>query len=269
MAIDPLRILDSGAYSAWTQGAVIDIDAYILFAQEHRSLFEVIVNLDIIPSTKGVPPTPDQVEASAKLSWKNYKYISARGLHCMPVYHQGERDYWLHKMLDSGCDYVGISPANDKTPAQRRVWLDHVFRILTDSSGMPAVKTHGFGITAVPLLFRYPWYSVDSVTWVLLAAYGKVMCPPPTPDGLGYDWKVSPWVVRISSAVKKQGPLDYDRLPHVQRLWFDKWLSACGISAAELKDSWEPRALVNGKYFLAVEGACSYTPNITRRDRLF
>ncbi len=54
-----------------------------------------------------------------------------------------------------------------------RLWEEH----LCDSSGNPRVRVHGFGLTSLPLMKRYPWFSVDSSTWVQNAANGMVLIP--------------------------------------------------------------------------------------------
>ena len=255
----PLRILDSGAYSAWSRGVSIDLDAYIDFALKHRRNFDVIVNLDVIPASKGVPPTPAQVEASAEKSWENFIYIASKGLPTMPVFHQGERPLWLTKMLDYGVTYVGISPANDKTPSQRKVWLDDIFGRIVDKDGWPIVKTHGFGITSVPLLFRYPWYSVDSVSWLLFGAYGQILCPMPNRTLTGPDWTKSPMVVKVSSRGVDRQEVQYsdvkkfDQMHKKQQGWVLRWIELCGTTLPKIQADWAERAYVNGKFFLAVE----------------
>ena len=40
--------LDSGAFSAFTQGAEIDIQEYIEFIKEHKDYLEAYANLDVI-----------------------------------------------------------------------------------------------------------------------------------------------------------------------------------------------------------------------------
>jgi hypothetical protein len=264
----PLRILDSGAYSAWSRGVKIDIDAYIAFALEHRHNFDVVINLDVIPSSKGIPPTSKQVEDSARKSWEAFLYMASKGVPTMPVFHQGERPYWLNKMVDFGLTYIGISPANDKTPGQRKVWLDDIFGRIVDKDGWPIIQTHGFGITSVPLLFRYPWYSVDSVSWLLFGAYGQILCPMPNRSLTGPDWTKSPLVVKVSSRGTLRGEAIssdtkiFDQMHRRQQEWVMRWIELCGSTLAEARKDWAERAYINGKFFLAVEEAWEPKPFI-------
>jgi hypothetical protein len=265
--MEPLRILDSGAYSAWSNGAEIDIEQYAIFARKQRN-FDVVVNLDVIPSSKGVPPTSVQVEQSAEKSWKNYQYLTRRGLYVMPVYHQGEGEKWLLRMLDAGIDYIGISPANDKTASQRKVWLDNVFHFLEEyavTHKKPLAKTHGFGITSVPLLFRYNWYSVDSVSWILHGVYGSIIMPPPDSHG-SPSWNSSPLVVPVSSRRTKD-PKHCDNLSFTKRQYVFDWIAEQGFTYFELQDIWNSRVRLNGLYFLGVEEHCNSVWSSTKRIR--
>jgi hypothetical protein len=50
-------------------------------------------------------------------------------------------------------------------------------KYLVDGSGRPRLKVHGFGITAIPIMERYPWHSVDSSSWIQSAAFGGIITP--------------------------------------------------------------------------------------------
>jgi hypothetical protein len=112
---------------------------------------------------------------------------------------------------------VGISPANDRSTSGKRVWLDEVFYHITDADGWPVVKTHGFGMTSVELMWRYPWFSCDSTSWSLMGGYGKVMIPKVRNGELRFD--LSPTIVDISegsSAIHDHGK-HWSHLPQWMR----------------------------------------------------
>ena len=67
--------LDSGAFSAWTKGESIDIDAYARFCVRLQDKVEAIANLDVIPGEYGRTPTDAEVRASAEVGWNNYQYL--------------------------------------------------------------------------------------------------------------------------------------------------------------------------------------------------
>jgi hypothetical protein len=170
-------MLDSGAFSAWNVGREIDLDHYIAYIKANIEHVSCYVNLDVIPGAFGVTPSPTEVEESAEKGWANMLRMEAEGLKPIPVFHMGEQFKWLRRMVEHGCPYIGISPANDRTTDKKRVWLDRVFSEITDEQGWPVVKTHAFGVTAIDLLIRYPWYSADSTTWIMIAARGKILLP--------------------------------------------------------------------------------------------
>jgi len=61
---------------------------------------------------------------------------------------------------------------------QLTIWLDRIWGThLTNEDGTPKLKVHGFGLTSVFLMARYPWYSVDSSSWVQLGGMGNIFLP--------------------------------------------------------------------------------------------
>ena len=192
-------MLDSGAYSAWNKGVEIDIDKYIAYIKRYEHVIGAYVNLDVIPgSPEGDEPTAQEADAAAQASWDNLKYMESKGLHPVPVFHYGEPFKWLRKMLDEGYEFVGLGGIADTRHASKRLtWLDFAFTILTDGQGWPLVKVHGFALTSTEVLVRYPWFSCDSASWMLLAGYGKVVVPYFHPGGIA-DYTKAPRYIHVS-----------------------------------------------------------------------
>jgi len=157
--------LDSGAFSAKTQGVVIDIKEYIAFIKENIDVIGVYANLDVI--------------GDAKASYINQKIMEREGLHPIPVYHSGEDEKWLTKYLDAGYEYIALGGMVKGSASALKSWLDHIWdNYLIDSvTRLPKVKVHGFGLTSLSLMLRYPWYSVDSTSWVMTSRMGGIMLP--------------------------------------------------------------------------------------------
>jgi hypothetical protein len=173
-------MLDSGAFSAWSQKTTIDIDAYLKFALAHIDLIDYVVNLDVIPGWPGKKLTPKDREESAQKGWANYVYLKKKGIpkeKLIHVFHQGEDFKWLRRMIARDLGYIGVSPANDKTTAQKMQWLDECMNHVTDRKGFPIIKFHGFAVTSLRLMLRYPWYSVDSTSWVMTSRMGSILVP--------------------------------------------------------------------------------------------
>jgi hypothetical protein len=248
-------ILDSGAYSAWKKRESLTVDQYAEFINKHKSSLAHYVNLDRIPGEWGRVPSPSEVEASAQIGMENLLKLRKLGLLAMPVFHQGERLYWLEKMIDEGYSYIGISPANDRTTEQKQDWLDEIFGFLCGSRGYPHIKTHGFGVTALPLLFRYPWYSADSVTWLLVGGYGGILVPRTDVNGK-HDYTVSPLVVQVSqrtngrpSAASLEPGKHFMSMGEASQKHILKYVEDEGFSMEKLKSEYLARQRVNCRFF--------------------
>lgn len=174
-------MMDCGAFSAWTKGHVVDLDAYIQFCHDNLDVIDNVVALDVIPGRPGYKDIPfEEREQAASQGYENYRYMVSKGLprdRCIVVFHQGDHFHWLERLRDEKVPYIGLSPANDRTTSEKMAWLDECMYYATDRKGLPLMKWHGFAVTSVPLMKRYPWYSVDSATWVLFAAYGTIIVP--------------------------------------------------------------------------------------------
>lgn len=189
-------MLDSGAFSAWNRKEHIDIDKYIKFVKKNRKFIDTYVNMDVIPVNR----SQKEVEISASKSYENLQYMKTKGLNPIPVFHQGERFYWLKKLVDDGESYIGLSTYKQLWVKDHVKWLDEVFTMLTDDAGRPLVKTHGFGVMSFRILTRYPWETVDSTTWSLSPSYGKIFVPPYV--GGKPDYTCQPIVVVISGVLQ-------------------------------------------------------------------
>ena len=161
--------LDSGAFSAFTQKVEIDIQEYIKFIKEHEDSLEVYANLDVI--------------GDAEATWENQRIMEKAGLNPIPCFHFGEDWKWLQRYVDRG-EYLALGGIAVKKDRQTLVkWLDECFYIICDDKGYPKIKTHGFGLTSLTMMFRYPWYSVDSTSWVVTGRMGSIYVPKRLPDG--------------------------------------------------------------------------------------
>ena len=185
--------IDSGAYSVHSQGfekvskgrfATFNdmVDEYIDYVNGLDDKILAVAQFDHIPGVFRQSKTPEDYIESAKLSWDNFLYMYPKMKSpekLIAVYHQGESFEHLHKMLDwrdengNPLPYIGISPSNDRSVSEKDVYLKEVYDFIAKSSS-PNVKTHLFGYTSLPGLPKFPWYSADSTSHRLRAAYNKV-----------------------------------------------------------------------------------------------
>lgn len=221
--------LDSGAFSAWTKGTDIDIDEYCDFVLKHINVIDAVANLDVIPGSWGSKLTKEEVERSAKQGWENYRYMLKRGVpqdKLVHIFHQGEDFKWLRRMAK--LPYIGLSPANDKTTEQKINWLDRCMRYVTDEDGMPINKWHGFGVTSLKIMLRYPWYSVDSTSWVQGGRTGTIFVPRYRNGQWIYDensWKV---VVSSRSPTTKEAGKHINTIPPKQKEVIEHYIHSKG-----------------------------------------
>lgn len=121
----------------------------------------------------------------------------------MPVFHYGERFHWLDYLVKEGHRQIGIGGLV-KLPASRRFdFLDKVFGRLCGSSPFTSIKVHGFGVTSLKTIMRYPWFSVDSKAWRRDAAYGWLLVPRWRAGA--WDFSVPPYKVSLSNGKTSRG----------------------------------------------------------------
>lgn len=154
--------LDSGAFTMFTKNVPVDLAAYAQFVKDNADWIEVASNLDAI----GKP----ELE-----TYKNQKALEAMGVSICPVHHARDADKWLQKYIAEGYDYIFLGGMVPESTPYLYQWLDHLWdKYLTRKDGSAKIKIHGFGLTTMELIRRYPWYSVDSTTWIFVGAYGGI-----------------------------------------------------------------------------------------------
>jgi hypothetical protein len=207
-------LLDSGAFSAWSKGVEINFQEYIDFCIENGDYFDWIVNLDVIPGKPFKKTTKEDIVNSSEQGWKNYDKMIASGIpkeKLIHVFHQGEEFSLLERMVEE-IEYIGISPANDKNTQQKMQWLDKCMKYIVDENGYPKVKFHGFGVTSLKIMLKYPFYSIDSTTWLIAGNLGYIFMPRLEKGQWIYD--ETSWRIAVSSV----GPLMKEKGKHLQSL---------------------------------------------------
>lgn len=241
--------LDSGAYTARTQGITINLDEYAQFVLDRPGVFQIVCNLDVIPGTgKGSTPTRAEFDKAAAGGWENYltlkkKFAAMQDLTLLHVYHAGEDLKWLKKIMDH-CEYFGISRGG-LSPTEGMSWFDDAMNLICDKNGKPLRKVHGFGITALDLLYRYPWYSVDSTSWVLTSRFGGIFL---TLNGQQHK-------VVFSSRSPSQGEEGKHFLTYTkpEQTAIRAYLDAKGFTPEQVADDYLIRDILNIDFFLDLE----------------
>lgn len=253
-------IVDSGAFTVWNKGGSIDVREYGMKLSVLLEYFDVAANLDVIPGRRGMPAkdiTKAMTDEAARQGWENYLFLTKNlsdgaGVdpqRIMPIYHQGESIDWLKKMVDHGCSYIGVSPSNDYATPQRALWLDDVFDYLLTLPKLP--KTHGYAVTSPVLMKQYPWFSVDSASWVQQGGYGTVS----TPYG----------IITLSDRQNVMGKHDAmggrDWSPEMIAK-IEAYFKSINLDMETLKSDFKERWKANAIYMLEVERKMNYRPKL-------
>lgn len=151
----PRLMADSGAFSAKTVGAAIDISSYAAWVKKWEHLFDSYANLDVI--------------GNAQATLDNQHRLEDMGLRPMPVFHVNEPWEYLEHYLEN-YDYIALGGLVGVVHAKGMMpWLIKAFQMLR-----PSQYYHGFGLTSWELLASLPWGSVDSSSWGAGYRYGRI-----------------------------------------------------------------------------------------------
>jgi len=180
--------LDSGAYSAWTKKESINLQDYIDFIHKNKHLISVYCNLDDIESPKK--------------TWENQVEMEKQGLAPLPVYHVDEPIEYLFTAMKY--DFFGVGGMALASATGRENAFNRIFKALCvkENDYKPVHKIHGLGMTSSTLLWRFPWYSTDSGSWMQYSKYGAILYPSTLKGKL--DYRKPPKVIFVSERSPSQ-----------------------------------------------------------------
>lgn len=157
---DARVFFDSGAFSAWSRGATIDIRQYIAFVKEYRHNLGDYANLDVI--------------GDWKRSARNLDVLLSEGLQPTAVFHRGSPWNELDRLASLGLPVaLGglVGRGRSQSATAIKPYLDECWSHLKHHW---PVRVHVLGIVSQWVLERYPWFSADSSTAIVTAGLGKV-----------------------------------------------------------------------------------------------
>lgn len=171
MRADGVRIfLDSGAFSAFTKGVEINMKEYCQYIQKNEDIIEKVDGMVCASVLDGI--------GDPLKTYQNQMAMEGLGVRPLPCFHYGEDERYLDYYA-ANYPYITIGGMVPISTPQLFLWLDRIWENhLCDGAGRPKVKVHGFGLTTMSLVERYPWYSVDSSSWVQVARTGGMMLYP-------------------------------------------------------------------------------------------
>ncbi len=195
------------------------MDDYAAFIKEHQVAIDLYANVDVIPDPE--------------LTYRNQKYLEKKHhLSPVPVVHYPTDVRWLERYIDEGYELIGLGGLVRKdVKLSKSLWLDRCFRLICDNTKhLPIVKIHGFGVTNYPMLIRYPWWSVDSVTWAKVGGFGGILVPHKRKGQFTFD--EIPY--KISMSRESKGRDHYWSMSPQEQEIIREWLEFIGVPLGKI-----------------------------------
>lgn len=140
--------------------------------------------------------------SSPEKTWEIQKFFEdEHGVQPIPIIHYGTSMKWVDRYVHAGkYDLLGVGGLGQGVSRHEYFgWADKFFlHICPKPSLLPLIKTHGFAMTSWELICRYPWWSVDSATWVKLSAYGWLYVPRWSTKKAEWDFDSPPLMINFS-----------------------------------------------------------------------
>lgn len=232
--------LDSGAFTlenVEVKDTKKYLDDYIDYILKWNHRLYAYANLDAIGDV-------DQ-------GWVNQKYMESRGVRPVPVYHYGEDFKWAESYVNE-YEYIGVGGIARGIPVRSlRNLFDRVFDYIEKKN--LGTKVHGFGVTGYKFLIRYPFYSVDSTTWLKQAGFGRIMVPKFDLRTKKFNFMCTPYVVSASdvSLVKTDTVHSHYSITYapdvVERI--EEYFKMIGIDSEKLKTEQAERLKANVMFY--------------------
>lgn len=218
--------IDSGAFSAYTLGVDIDLPTYCDYIKRNQDIIRIEDGSLMASVLDGI--------GDPLKTYRNQLHMEALGVRPLPCFHAGEDERYLEWYVQN-YEYITLGGMVGSSTKQLCIWLDRIWdRYLTDGSGNPRIKVHGFGITAIPIMERYPWYSCDSSSWIQTAAFGGVITP-----------KHGPINVSEKSPSRHDAGQHATTLTQIEQDYLFQMLEEQGFTYERLSKVYESRAAYN------------------------
>lgn len=218
--------LDSGAFSAFTLGVTIDLPTYCEYIKRNIDLLRIEDGVVMASVLDGIG---DPLQ-----TYRNQLHMEALGAKPLPCFHKWEDERYLEFYIKN-YDYITLGGMVGTPSKVLMVWLDRLFdKYLTDGSGRPRLKVHAFGITSIAIMERYPWYSVDSSSWIQSAAFGNIVTP---------EW--GPLSVSEKSPSRHTAGQHANSLTAIEQDYVLQMLEKQGFTYERLSTVYESRAAYN------------------------
>jgi len=182
--------LDSGAFSAYSLGVELSVKEYVDYIARNWDIVRGEADCMMASVLDGIGD-PHQTYRNQMEMEARFKSDHGVNWRPLPCFHAGEDERYLEHYV-ANYDYITLGGMVGSSTKQLMTWLDRMFEnYLIDGAGRAKIKVHGFGITAVPIMEAYPWYSCDSSSWIQSAAFGSIIMPGVSANNLAMPMSVS------------------------------------------------------------------------------
>jgi hypothetical protein len=151
------HLLDSGGFTFRKHGKKADVVAYA----DYLNQFNVkrAFNMDM-----------NSIEETAA----NQKYLEENTrAEILPIYHYSD---WVNPetrpLLNEWADkypYLSVAALGSSSTTQRALFYEFCFSVVRNRS-----RIHGLGVTVIDHCLNFPFYSVDSTTWLCASRFGDL-----------------------------------------------------------------------------------------------
>ena len=218
--------LDSGAFSAFTLGVTLSVPEYCDYIKRNADIIRVEGNALMASVLDGI--------GDAYQTYCNQEYMESLGVCPLPCFHFNEDTRYLEHYVKN-YEYITLGGMVGATTEQLRAWLEKIWDgWLLDGSGRAKIKVHGFGITAIPLMQEFDWYSCDSSSWIQSAAFGSIVHP-----------KYGPISVSGKSPSRHDFGQHLSTLTEIEKAHLCEDLASTGFEEQRLAEVYESRAAYN------------------------
>lgn len=153
-------VLDSGVYTARKKGVNISIGDYLTYCVRFKNDVQYFFNLDLGPHDQQI---------------QHFKMLVGAGVPTIGIVSNLMSFETIQRFVDI-YPYIGISYSvmgQTSGSGDYTQYLERLFEYLYKTN-QQHVKTHALGLTKPNVMQRFPFFSVDSSTWINPARYGAV-----------------------------------------------------------------------------------------------
>jgi len=224
---------------------------YAEFVKRYEHVVDYYANLDVIQNPE--------------LTYRNQKVLENEyGLKPMPVVHYPAPIEWIERYVNEGYNLIGLGMGGMERNISREQWIQRCFDCVSNSSGVPTVKFHGFGIGGHRFMFSFPWWSIDSTSWLMAGMNGSILMPRKV--GGTYDFCKPPCRIAtsVSSSTKSERNRHYFNLSEPSKRKVREWLDYIGVPLGEVEDGKVVKEGVVGHFLYRLKANLRYSLLVER-----